>query len=274
MPGGPFYLGARTRQAEPERVTPALDWSRPLQPLAKKGTDETLTTKVGYKVAYVGPVTNSAYTSGITSPVQIEQDGITYNGTMNIKLTKITGDSAHVDFRLTLSIPQLDSKTMVWDTKDLGQPASIKRENLLKYTIIADKLYTDNDKFNATMKDGDTLTRDILSGSATLSFYRIPGETPVEETGPVRTQGLLMTAMASGDNLRLSIEAPAGTPLDIKIYNMQGQVVQQLGAPGMTTNQHKETLNYTIDPSLASGSYFVTVDSPRGRASVQIILVK
>ena len=276
MPGGSILIGRR--QAETERP---MGWDQPIQ-LAKKGRDELLTTLVGYKVTYAGPVTPAAYKDGITSPMQFDYEGTAYTGNMTVHLAKVAGtpdpeklgigQSTQVEFRLTIYMPDLDSKTMEWNTKRTGKPATIKRDGLLKYTIVADRLETDNDKFNSTLKDGATRWCDILGGSAQLIFYQIPGATDVQE-GEVRTQGLLMTAMASGNNLRLSIEAPAGTPLDIKLYDINGQMVRQLGAQGLTTGQPKETLEFSLD-GLAAGNYFVAVDSPRGRASVPIILSK
>ncbi|VVB57046.1 Uncharacterised protein [uncultured archaeon] len=266
MPGGPVYYQAKPRQEEQAYS----GWTQPIA-LAKKGGDELQTTKVGYQVTYTGPVTPNAYTSGISSPFSFEQDGTTYTGTMTIKLTRIQGDSSHVHFRLTLNIPQLDSNTVVWDTQG-GEPASITRHGLVQYTVVANKLYTDNDRFNATMDEGETLTRDILSGTGSVSFYRIPGETGVEAATPVRTQGLLMSAMAAGERLRLSIEAPVGTPVDIELYDLQGRRVRQLGTG--TVSQPQENLEYGLDAGLSNGTYFVVVKSPQGEAAAQILVVK
>lgn len=285
MPGGSILIGTGRRQAEPEQQHGG--WDAPIQ-LAKKGMDETLTTKVGYKLTYAGPVTPNAYTSGITSPVNFQYEGETYNGNMTIKLTKIAGqkdpakmgigETSSVDFRLTMLMPQLDPNPVVWDTKDLGKPATIKRDGLLKYTIVADRLDTDNDKFNSTLKDGATRWCDILGGSATLMFYRIPGATGVQE-GEVRTQGLLMTATASGDNLHLQLEAPEGTQFTegiqftVKLYDSNGALAKSLGEGIVRSAQ--ETLDFDIGKlGLVAGRYFVAVESSQGRASVPIIVVK
>ena len=91
------------------------------------------------------------------------------------------------------------------------------------------------------------------------------------DSGYKQELGLLVAAI--GDNLHLSINAPIGTELDIKIHDVHSHEVRQLGASGIITNQREENLDFSAD-GLADGAYFIALKSKCGDVQVPVFISK